>query len=307
MKQLTNFGIKTDLSNSLWEKYIDWLNSNYYGNIKGNILDYYGLINSKIEGYDSDRFEQIITLEQWKEMFINSQINTMEEYVIKSLTPEHGAEIIKHFKSKNFDTNNFTGILCESNGNYCIYFGVINNNFNCYSLEYVKQNNIKIIQLPKQKTINQIKELNMEKEIIGYKLIKPEYLNVCTRIMTKDFLSNTVPQLFINNNNEFKAIKDLQLSGVLDLWFTPIYKSEEKVYTLGITETFEIIVKDKKAFYGSEDVTETLISFQNTFSYLPGLHDVGKYTWKIGETTINGVGCIKNNSYLSQWLAIDLN
>lgn len=65
-------------------------------------------------------------------------------------------------------------------------------------------------------------------------------------------------------------------------------------------------MRDKKAFYGSEDVTETLLAFQKQFATNTNNLSIGKYTWHFGETIIKSVGCIKHNSYLSQWLAIYL-
>ena len=67
--------------------------------------------------------------------------------VIKCLTPEHGKEIIQWFKSQGVDTREYTGKYYENNGYYFIYYGVINNHFDNYSIDQVKADNAKIIEL----------------------------------------------------------------------------------------------------------------------------------------------------------------
>jgi hypothetical protein len=70
----------------------------------------------------------------------------------------------------------------------------------------------------------------MNKKIIGYKLIKPEYVNAVISITGIYGYDNPVE--FINNyfNSPFTIegnfIKSLKQAGVLDLWFEPIYEKE---------------------------------------------------------------------------------
>jgi hypothetical protein len=70
----------------------------------------------------------------------------------------------------------------------------------------------------------------MNKKIIGYKLIKPEYVNAVISITGISVYDNPVE--FINNyfNSAFTIegnfIKNLKQARVLDLWFEPIYKEE---------------------------------------------------------------------------------
>ncbi len=64
----------------------------------------------------------------------------------------------------------------------------------------------------------------MEREIIGYKLIKPEY---------KDAVKSLVANLSINTTmlieNFPTVIIILRNAGVLDIWFEPVYKEEKKL------------------------------------------------------------------------------
>jgi hypothetical protein len=79
--------------------------------------------------------------------------------------------------------------------------------------------------------IDQIKELNMEekeqtKEIIGYKLIKPEYFEAASMIV---FGNKAGSVLWRNNKveNRICHIDKLKKAGVLDLWFEPVFFEEE--------------------------------------------------------------------------------
>ena len=74
---------------------------------------------------------------------------TVNNTVIKCLTPEHGKEIIQWFKSQGVDTREYTGKYYENNSYYFIYYGVINNHFDNYSIDQVKEANAKIIELPR--------------------------------------------------------------------------------------------------------------------------------------------------------------
>jgi len=76
----------------------------------------------------------------------------MKNQVIKVLTPKHGIKVIEYWNSKGVGTGGKLGAFCESDGDECIYYGVINNVFDNYSITYVKaNNNVEIIELPTNK------------------------------------------------------------------------------------------------------------------------------------------------------------
>lgn len=72
------------------------------------------------------------------------------------------------------------------------------------------------------------KKYVMEKEIIRYKLIKPEYEKAALNIAIKDDCgwSENAAYNFTKDSNAHKRLKE---AGVLDLWFEPVYKEEFKV------------------------------------------------------------------------------
>ena len=67
----------------------------------------------------------------------------MEDHVIKVLTPEHGAEVIKYFRSLGIKTT-YEGKNCESNEDTYIYYGVIDGRFDNYRLGNVKDKKVPI-------------------------------------------------------------------------------------------------------------------------------------------------------------------
>ena len=73
----------------------------------------------------------------------------MKNQVIKSLTSDHGKEIIAYWKSRDVDTCSCDGCYNEKDGDSCIYYGVINGKFRCYTLWEVIPTFAEIIELPK--------------------------------------------------------------------------------------------------------------------------------------------------------------
>ena len=86
-----------------------------------------------------------------------------------------------------------------------------------------------------------LKEKTMKKEIVGYKLIKPEYRQAALGLIpTSVYLSS--PKLISKEGNNYldstcATINNLRKAGVLDLWFEPVYEEEFKV---GDWVTFEV-------------------------------------------------------------------
>ena len=72
----------------------------------------------------------------------------MKNEVIEVLNKEHGEKVIYYWKSRGVDTLHMNGD-CTRDGKYDIrYYGVINDKFDCYSIEFVHKHNAEIIELP---------------------------------------------------------------------------------------------------------------------------------------------------------------
>jgi len=71
---------------------------------------------------------------------------------------------------------------------------------------------------------NIVNKKDMNKEIIGYKLVKPEYREAVLRILNAPGWSN-FPML--DSVRSSLSIEGLKKAGVLDIWFEPCYKDEK--------------------------------------------------------------------------------
>ena len=72
----------------------------------------------------------------------------MKNFVIESLTPEHGKEIIKYIRSLGVDTELYIGDGNKKNGDNYRFYGVINDAFVLLNSFVVKALDIPIITLP---------------------------------------------------------------------------------------------------------------------------------------------------------------
>jgi len=91
----------------------------------------------------------------------------MKNQVIKNLTHEMGKEIIKYWENLKVETYGYGGVLCESDGDGDIYYGVINGYFDNYSLKAVQQANATIIELPTTEKIFKAGELQYRQWLSG--------------------------------------------------------------------------------------------------------------------------------------------
>ena len=98
--------------------------------------------------------------------------------------------------------------------------------------------------LPTQSVKEFIKQININKEIIGYKLVKPEYERTCAKIL--NYRDDKISSVSINIGSS--AYNDLKKAGVLDLWFEPVYKEEK---TLPKINGYDGLLKDDYVVYNN--------------------------------------------------------
>ena len=72
----------------------------------------------------------------------------MKNQVIEVLNKEHGKKVIEYWDSRGVDTSGVYGSLTKEDCEEFRYYGVINNRFNCYTIEFVRKCNAEIIELP---------------------------------------------------------------------------------------------------------------------------------------------------------------
>jgi hypothetical protein len=72
----------------------------------------------------------------------------MKNQVIKVLNKKHVKKVIEYWESKGVNTMGMSGSSTKKDGQEGNYYGVINNMFNCYSINFVRKHNAEIIELP---------------------------------------------------------------------------------------------------------------------------------------------------------------
>ena len=74
----------------------------------------------------------------------------LDNVVIKNLSLEMGARIIKYFKKMGWDTGSYSGDCFAPISEGC-YYGVKNGRFTCYTAKEVMAHNLREIYLPEEK------------------------------------------------------------------------------------------------------------------------------------------------------------
>lgn len=220
------FAIKRVADNSLWKKYIYWLNNTYFSNITGYIDEYYGFdsrvfIDPKLKYFKNNPVE--LTLEQWDKI-INK---TMEE---KFKLPEKWCVL-----SQGKDT--YEKYLQP----YLVKHGYENPEWNerDYYYSYVKGEfyadsypeirgcvEITFEQFIKHVLKEEVMKEN-DKEIIGWKLKDDCKKNskaafyICTGYTNDNGIYGNV-----ESSHDIEKLKD---AGVLELWFEPVFTEEFEV------------------------------------------------------------------------------
>lgn len=72
----------------------------------------------------------------------------MKNQVIEVLNKEHGKKVIEYWKSRGVDTIAMSGSFTREDGEESRYYGVIKNDFGCYTIKFVRRYNAEIIELP---------------------------------------------------------------------------------------------------------------------------------------------------------------
>ena len=149
-----------------------------------------------------------------------------------------------------------------------------------------------------QEFLKQIKETKMEKQIIGYKLIKPEFKDAYFAIATVTSLGCATPNAdFGINSLAYNCIKE---AGVLDLWFAPVYKKVEKVIKMG--DAFALRVNSEGIFHGTENITDYVKSIYEWSNTIPT--KFGKYDFKVESIILSKTGCESKATLVREWVDV---
>jgi hypothetical protein len=235
------FAIKRDANNPLWKKYINWLNEKYNRALNGDAQNEYygydGYVNyyAALKSFKNPVTE--LTLEQWDNI-----VNKKDEFVLpeKWCLRSKGEETYVKYLQPYLEKIGYS----ESQWNGIDYWYHFDNN----KVYPSSINNYPLINY-KEITFEQFKKYVLKqdimKEIIGYKLVKPEYKEAILQIMKARNWSN-FPML--DSYESSGSIKTLKEAGVLDLWFEPVYAEEKKLPKIN---GFEARWENNQIIYGS--------------------------------------------------------
>lgn len=151
-------------------------------------------------------------------------------------------------------------------------------------------------------TIYQIKEYQdmKNKQIIGYKLVKPEYMVFANKLIMGTGTHIYKTDITIDIKYHPGAFEIWKQAGVLDLWFEPVYKSKEEI--ISINGQFNLRVEDKRVFYNSEDITDYVKSMGEWYENIP--KKFGKYDFNIRNIELSKTGCEYKTTTIENWLKI---
>jgi len=159
-------------------------------------------------------------------------------YTIKELEERKDLVIYldsqEEFNKLKTITNNLTNIYC---GKHC--YSLYERNYSSWSNKTSTggYDDVNIIK------IDQITELNMkEKEIVGYKLIKPEYEEAALLLCIKDGMGWAKNEKY-HFSNESIAYQNAIKARILDIWFEPVFFEEE--FKIGDWVSFYSEVRSK--------------------------------------------------------------
>ena len=80
----------------------------------------------------------------------------MKNQVIEVLDKEHGKKVIDYWKSIGVDTMGMCGSFTKEDSESSCYYGVINDMFDCYTIEFVRKHNAEIIELPEENSFPRV-------------------------------------------------------------------------------------------------------------------------------------------------------
>ena len=127
--------------------------------------------------------------------------------VIKVLNKEHGKKVIEWWKKQGVDTSDYGGLITEADGGLTFYYGVFDDWFNNFSLEFVIKNKIKIIQLPSETEYPKLMWVSDDIEFF-HKYKRVVFMEKCGRFIAWSSTSENVEK--VSNCSTWEYAKDIE-------------------------------------------------------------------------------------------------
>ena len=256
----------------------------------------------------------------------------MKNTVIKVLNKEHGKKVINWFKSqgvKKHVINGYIGDITEEDGDYYIYYGIIDGVFNNYNKQEVDRKKATIITLPETER-TQLDACN--------DIYKPG-MEVETCCGTIGVIDNTPFRFGLLDKRVYANDGDICLYDTDDASYAKIIKTEEKMETQklsrkGLKEIHSVACGNWKLVlekHGTRNPLEDYVELTQeevnemfkacTKDQLPivskylkqddGSVDISKVTYNENGTLLNDKYIVRHNAFTSItngfWLNPDYN
>lgn len=277
----------------------EYSNHYYRFNIKTN--DYGGATTSYItneylrKNYD---ITQEFTFEEFKSYFEEKSIPNFRVKGTKLPLINENIEF-KATSWNNFGQNP-TEHSCGEYQQYSLGYEVINgvtyilsDTLESKATNYWMFKEEDLIRLYKKQ--NNIEDMNENKEIIGYKLVKPEYIGAIEELTKGLIFKNEISTIGFPT-----VVSILKAAGVLDLWFEPVYGIKEEI--ISINGQFNLKVKDKRVFHENEDITDYVKSIGIWWENIP--KKFGKYDFNIRNIELSKTGCEYKTTTIENWIRV---
>lgn len=243
-----------------------------------------------------------ITVEQFKQYILkeNNMIDKINDEFIVDCTNNTTEErqlvykfLVNNRKySPNYLHNDYPMIVCNKNprdSNFCTLNGAKTcfPNHPVYTFEQFKE-----------KYLN-----NMEnKEIIGYKLNGKVSAEKVATLLGCD-KSEYQGMFFHEGSLGGRFFNKAQELGILDLWFTPVYKEKEVI--IDMNGQFKLTVKEGKIYHKTEDITGYVKEIINWSKNIPSKMDSYAFILNVGDIKLTKTGCESKETYLKDWLNLE--
>ena len=165
----------------------------------------------------------------------------MKNQVIEVLNEEHGKKVIEYWKSKGVDTGDVNGSCNKADDDQFRYYGLINNRFGGYGIEYCKDFNAEIIELPEEKTYPRVMMVSNDENHWRKRVVFMEKLGKYFAWYSSESLEEAKNEMFVSS---WDFAKDIEEPKEFTITLSDINSKMDDIKKLfGISEKDKIVIK----------------------------------------------------------------
>lgn len=165
----------------------------------------------------------------------------MKNQVIEVLNKEHGKKVIEYWKSIGVNTCGVYGGCNKADNDLFRYYGLINNYFSGYSIEYCKDFNAEIIELPEENSFPRVMLVNnggnkWQKRVV--------FMKKCDRYLAWNKAETIEESESICGQTAWRYAKDIEEPKEITITLSDINSKMDDIKKLfGAEENDKIVIK----------------------------------------------------------------